>query len=134
MGVSGQRHLPAALYPRENNHRYPLDSRLFLKIWTYRAYVLQNLLSGIRPRNFNAANINGNHLESVLAIPHSHILNLILHLLLCLPNRRFLQNFVPKIPKCQTIAAFLITMSGGLHNSRTFSLCFVLRSYECIPS
>jgi hypothetical protein len=28
MGVSGQRHAPAAHYPREKNPRYPLDRRL----------------------------------------------------------------------------------------------------------
>jgi hypothetical protein len=28
MGVSGQRHAPAALYPRGKNPRYPLDKRL----------------------------------------------------------------------------------------------------------
>jgi hypothetical protein len=28
MGVSGQRHAPAALYPRGKNPRYPLDRRL----------------------------------------------------------------------------------------------------------
>jgi hypothetical protein len=27
-GVSGQRHAPAALYPREKDPRYPLDRRL----------------------------------------------------------------------------------------------------------
>jgi hypothetical protein len=27
-GVSGQRHAPAALYPRGKNPRYPLDRRL----------------------------------------------------------------------------------------------------------
>jgi hypothetical protein len=27
-GVNGQRHAPAALYPREKDHRYPLDRRL----------------------------------------------------------------------------------------------------------
>jgi hypothetical protein len=28
MGVSGQRHAPAALYPRRKDPRYPLDRRL----------------------------------------------------------------------------------------------------------
>jgi hypothetical protein len=28
MGLSGQRHAPAALYPRGKNPRYPLDRRL----------------------------------------------------------------------------------------------------------
>jgi hypothetical protein len=28
MGVSGQRHAPAALHPREKDPRYPLDRRL----------------------------------------------------------------------------------------------------------
>jgi hypothetical protein len=34
MGVSGQRHAPAALYPRGKGPRYPLDRRLGGPVWT----------------------------------------------------------------------------------------------------
>jgi hypothetical protein len=53
MGVSGQRHAPAALYPRGKNPRYPLDRRLGgPQSRSGRRGQKKNLpLSGIEPRS-----------------------------------------------------------------------------------
>jgi hypothetical protein len=53
MGVSGQRHAPAALHPRGKNPRYPLDRRLCrLQSRSGRRGYKKNLpLSGIEPRS-----------------------------------------------------------------------------------
>jgi hypothetical protein len=46
MEVSGQRHAPAALYPRGKNPQYPLDRR----VWT-QGLEKNPPLSGIEPRS-----------------------------------------------------------------------------------